>query len=265
MVLKSAASAGLVASLLLGLLQNAHGQVSDLEDILDELPDNVELVENHHNHVVTFTSVDLFHDKDPAPSVAGVTHEYQGGVPILGEVMLKSPIPRSVVKTEFDQRAPMSFRCDVVSIIGDGAEFLLAGEGCEPGRVPCGQEQDRNPMPACCQLLGDLETVEIGQHHVEHDEMRGRSAGRFQGLSSGGRDRDIEALVAQGHGDEIGDVGFVVDDEHSAFVTHAPQYRWDSWEFPERSLKTSRVLPETCRRGSVGRLSASAVPRLSFV
>ena len=63
------------------------------------------------------------------------------------------------------------------------------------------------------QALHDLEAVAVGEHHVEHDEVGPERLGRAERVGAGAGDLDVEAFVAQGGRDEVGDVRLVVDDE----------------------------------------------------
>ena len=66
------------------------------------------------------------------------------------------------------------------------------------------------PVP---QAARDGEAVEVGQHHVEHDQVGSELVDR-QLRSPSGRDlHRLEALVAQGGRNRIRDRRLVVDDE----------------------------------------------------
>ena len=56
-----------------------------------------------------------------------------------------------------------------------------------------------------------LVTVEVGQHHVEHDEVGAPAGNGSEGVAPGRRGLDLEPLVAQCGGDELDDAAFVVD------------------------------------------------------
>ena len=74
-------------------------------------------------------------------------------------------------------------------------------------------------VPVGAQPLHDREAVAVGEHHVEHDEVGPELLGRAEGVGSVGGDLDAESFVPQGGCDEVGDGGFVVDDEDSG-VSH---------------------------------------------
>jgi len=65
----------------------------------------------------------------------------------------------------------------------------------------------------------DLEAVEVGEHDVEHDEVRPPAGNGLQGASSRGGPFHLEAVVAQAHGHQLGDVLLVIDNEDSRFTT----------------------------------------------
>jgi hypothetical protein len=52
-----------------------------------------------------------------------------------------------------------------------------------------------------------------GQHHVEHHQVGPEVGHGGERLGAGARGRDLEALEAQRHGDDVDDVRLVVDDE----------------------------------------------------
>ena len=66
--------------------------------------------------------------------------------------------------------------------------------------------------------LDDLKAVAVGEHDVEHHEIGAECSRRLSGVGAGGGDFDVEAFVAEGGCDEVGDVCLVVDDENS--VSH---------------------------------------------
>ena len=60
----------------------------------------------------------------------------------------------------------------------------------------------------------DREAVEVGEHHVEHDQVGPELVDRQLGGSAGADLHRLEALVAEGGRDGVRDRGLVVDDEH---------------------------------------------------
>ena len=69
------------------------------------------------------------------------------------------------------------------------------------------------------QPAGHLEAVEVGQHHVEHDEVGAAALDRVQRGAAGRRPLDVEAVVAEPHRHQLGDVLLVVDDEDARLRT----------------------------------------------
>ena len=74
-------------------------------------------------------------------------------------------------------------------------------------------------MAVGAQSLHDREAVAVGEHDVEHHEVGAERRRRLQRVGAGAGDLDVEAFVAQGGRDEVGDVRLVVDDEDSC-ISH---------------------------------------------
>ena len=72
----------------------------------------------------------------------------------------------------------------------------------------------RVPALGLAEATGHLEAVEVGQHDVEHDQVGAGLLDLGQRLAAGGGPLDLEAVVAETHGHQLGDVLLVVDDEH---------------------------------------------------
>ena len=70
-----------------------------------------------------------------------------------------------------------------------------------------------HPRALRAEALGDVEALHVRQHHVEHDQLRLERGHRRERVRAGPGRLDGEALEAQGHGDDVDDVGLVVDDE----------------------------------------------------
>ena len=83
-------------------------------------------------------------------------------------------------------------------------DFVLGG-------VFGGQENDRHLVARAVHALEDLDAVDVREHHVEDHERRGELGDRTQGAPAGRGGLDVESLVAEGHGYELGDVRLVVD------------------------------------------------------
>ena len=137
----------------------------------------------------------------------------------------------------------------VVAAGGEAAQLVLGG-------VARGQEDDRHVAALGAEPLGDLEALHVGQHHVEDHHLRPEALDGGQRLLARGRGRRLEALVAQGHGDHVDDVGLVVDDQDARGVrqtSRCPLSRrnlGETWEEPERT-------PRKLSSGSQRRLLAS--------
>jgi hypothetical protein len=97
-------------------------------------------------------------------------------------------------------------------------DVVVAPDG-EPGhgvlgRVAGGEEHDRDTLALGPQPPADVEPVQVGQHHVQHDEVGPEGAGHGDRLVPGPGHGDREALVPERGPDQVGDVRLVVDDEH---------------------------------------------------
>ena len=73
-------------------------------------------------------------------------------------------------------------------------------------------------MVAVAQSSGDREAVEIGQHHVEHDQIGPELVDRLLGRPAGADLHRLEPLVAERSRDRVRDRRLVVDDEHTGGV-----------------------------------------------
>jgi hypothetical protein len=96
----------------------------------------------------------------------------------------------------------------VVAAEAEAADLVVGG-------VARGQEDDRHAAALGAEPARDLEALHVGQHHVEHDQIGLERRHRDERLGAGARRLDGEALEAQGHRDDVDDVGLVVDDEHA--------------------------------------------------
>ena len=70
-------------------------------------------------------------------------------------------------------------------------------------------------MVPVTESTGDGKPVEIGKHHVEHDQIGPEFVDRLLGCSAGAHLHRLVALVAECSRDRIRDRGLVVDDEHA--------------------------------------------------
>jgi hypothetical protein len=69
-----------------------------------------------------------------------------------------------------------------------------------------------------------LEPVEVGQHDVEHDELRAGVPRLLQRLFSGAGRGHVEPVEAQRHLHQVPDVQLVVNDEY-AWIVHRSHHR----------------------------------------
>ena len=79
--------------------------------------------------------------------------------------------------------------------------------------VARGEEEDRGGDAGVAQAPGDGEAVHVGEHDVEDDEVGARGLGFVKCAAAVLGGDDVEACEAQGGGEEVADVGFVVNDE----------------------------------------------------
>jgi hypothetical protein len=86
------------------------------------------------------------------------------------------------------------------------------------GGIARGQEDDRDIRPAVAEPARDVEALDVGQHHVEHDQLRLERRRRGERLGAGRGRLDLEAVEAQRHRDDVEDVRLIVDDEHAVAV-----------------------------------------------
>ena len=97
---------------------------------------------------------------------------------------------------------------------------------------------------ALCEPAVDLETVEIGQHHVEHDQVGREVARDLDGCAAALGGADFEPLVAKHGRDQVGDAVLVVDHEHAGLgkvirwrgESHTSHRIGRSWELAENVL-----------------------------
>jgi hypothetical protein len=79
--------------------------------------------------------------------------------------------------------------------------------------VAGGEEQHRHRVPGRAQSAQHHETVDVGQHDVEQHQVGVVALGGLDGLVAGGGGHDLEAREAQAGGQQLDDVGLVVDHE----------------------------------------------------
>ena len=111
----------------------------------------------------------------------------------------------------------------VVAAQREAADLVLGG-------VARGEEDDRDLRAAGAEPACDLEALHVGQHDVEHHQLRleRRCGGERLPARRGGL--DLEALEAQRHREHVEDVRLVVDDEDAvrcrASLTHCRRKPW---------------------------------------
>jgi hypothetical protein len=92
----------------------------------------------------------------------------------------------------------------------------------EVGLVVAGGEHQDRDRALGLQATADLEPVEAGQHHVEHDRVGRRAPGRLDRARAVAGDLDREPLGPQPGGDRLGDRPLVLDDQNPSFRLHRP-------------------------------------------
>ena len=81
-------------------------------------------------------------------------------------------------------------------------------------RVPRREEDDGQLPAGVAQPPGDREAVHVGEHDVEDDEVGVvRSDALVRAVRAVAGDRHLEPGEAQGGGEQLADVGLVLDDE----------------------------------------------------
>ena len=88
-----------------------------------------------------------------------------------------------------------------------------------------GQHQDRRPHPLRAQPAADLEPVEVGQPHVEQDDVVLTLARRCQRLRPGADDVDDVAALGEATGHQGGELRLVLDQQHAHTLMLGRQMR----------------------------------------
>ena len=81
------------------------------------------------------------------------------------------------------------------------------------GRAQRGEHENRD-VAALAKPAEHAEAVELGEHHVEHDELRGIGLDLRQRGATVARLDHREALALEVGADQRDDLGVVVDDKH---------------------------------------------------
>ena len=82
-------------------------------------------------------------------------------------------------------------------------------------RVPRGQEQHAHLRELGADPAHHLKAVEIGEHDIEHHRVGAELARGPHRLRAAAGGDDVPAFVAQHAGQQLGQAGLVVDDEHA--------------------------------------------------
>ncbi len=112
---------------------------------------------------------------------------------------------------------------DLVEAEGLG-DVVVAADG-QAGDLVFGvvlrrEEQDGGRIAGAAEALGDAESVHVGKHYVEDDEVRFLFEDRGDGLRTVADSAHGETGEAEAGGEEIADVGLVVDDENAWSCVH---------------------------------------------
>ncbi len=111
------------------------------------------------------------------------------------------------------------------------------------GAVARGEEQDRHPHAVGPEPPAHLEPVEVGEHHVEHDQVGLVVGDRAERLTAVRGQHDVEPEVPQGGVEEEADVVLVVGDEDTRRQWRREAHRISmaeiSVEFAENRVRDS--------------------------
>ena len=135
------------------------------------------------------------------------------------------------------------------------------------GRILGGEEDHRHAVVPVAQPSRNREAVEVGQHHVEHDQVGAELVDCQLGGAAGSDFHGLEALVAEGGRDGVRDGRLVVDDEHlrgargeDCDLCHGSKSASHFCEFPESFLCGCRDRRAGAReRGPGGPPTAAAL------
>jgi hypothetical protein len=86
-----------------------------------------------------------------------------------------------------------------------------------------GEEEDRHVGQFTAQPSEHGQPVHVGQHHVEHDGVGPEVARGLDGARAVTGTPDLPSLIAQGHGQQLGDRHLVVHHKHSDGAPVRPQ------------------------------------------
>ena len=119
----------------------------------------------------------------------------------------------------------------VIATDGETGDLVLGG-------VFGGEEEDGTGVAAGAQALGYTETVDVGQHDVQHNEVGLFLEHRGDGLGAGAYRAHHEACEAQAGREQVPNVGFVIDNKNFRSVSHV----FIIWETAECCLTESLAL-----------------------
>jgi hypothetical protein len=92
----------------------------------------------------------------------------------------------------------------------DAVEILVAG----------GEEDDRRGGAPGAQFAADVEAVAPREHDVQHDEIRLQLVRAVDGEVAAALDVDLEAVLAEIFGDEVGEPRVVLDQQDALLGFH---------------------------------------------
>ena len=143
-----------------------------------------------------------------------VEHDVPEREHVAGRLTLRAPQDRPDSRDDLGQAERL--RHVVVAARAQRLDLVLDG-------VLRREEEDRRPEALRPQPAPDLDSLEVGQHPVEDDQVGLRVGDRRQGRPAGGRLVDVEALVAKGGRNRVDDRRLVVDHQDPA-VSFAHQH-----------------------------------------
>ena len=83
------------------------------------------------------------------------------------------------------------------------------------GGVASGEEEHRRAIAGLAEPLAHVEPVEVGQHHVEHDQVGFDLRDRVDRIAAVGHGVHLEAGVAQGGLEHRAEVVLVIDEQEA--------------------------------------------------
>jgi len=217
------------------------------------------------------------HELPVLPHLVGVVLPHLVGVVVQFDVGEGQPRRRSA--RGGSGGGPAQHRADACKDLVQTERFgdvVIAADG-QPGDlvfdgIASCQEHDWAPVALCRQPAHHLEPVDARHHHVQNHQVRLVVPRRAQRLLPVGRRLHLEPGVAQARGQQLHDVGVVLDDQQPclgslllahriAFPFHRSSHRSSVVPVDSCRLATSWEFPENHRRCSAGRTaSANSTP-----